>query len=43
MERNGPHPEIMGAWGAQPGGQKHRRRRRNPYRPEALAKKKEEF
>jgi len=37
----GPHPEIMGAWGATPGGQSIVEGGAIPYRPEALAKKKE--
>jgi hypothetical protein len=37
----GPHPEIMGAWGAAPGGQGIVEGGEIPYRPEALAKKKE--
>ena len=39
----GPHPEIMGAWGAGPGGQGIVEGGEIPYRPEALAKKKENF
>ena len=39
----GPHPEIMGAWGAAPGGQSIVEGGEIPYRPEALAKKKENF
>jgi len=39
----GPHPEIMGAWGAAPGGQGIVEGGEIPYRPEALAKKKENF
>jgi len=37
----GPHPEIMGAWGATPGGQSIVEGGVIPYKPEALAKKKE--
>jgi hypothetical protein len=39
----GPHPEIMGAWGAGPGGQGIVEGGEIPYRPEALAKKKANF
>src|SRR5262245_26317035 len=39
----GPHPEIMGAWGAAPGGQSIVEGGEVPYRPEALAGKKENF
>jgi hypothetical protein len=39
----GPHPEIMGAWGAQPGGLGIVEGGEIPYRPEALAKKREHF
>jgi hypothetical protein len=39
----GPHPEIMGAWGAQPGGQGIVDGGTIPYKPEALAKKQENF
>jgi hypothetical protein len=39
----GPHPEIMGAWGAGPGGQSIVEGGEIPYRPEALAKRKENF
>jgi hypothetical protein len=39
----GPHPELMGAWGAGPGGQGIVEGGEIPYRPEALAKKKENF
>ena len=39
----GPHPEIMGAWGAAPGGQSIVEGNEIPYRPEALAKKQENF
>src|SRR5262245_53458280 len=39
----GPHPEIMGAWGAAPGGQSIVEGGEVPYRPEALATKKENF
>src|SRR5688572_31087013 len=35
----GPHPEIMGAWGAQPGGLGIVEGGEIPYKPEALAKK----
>src|SRR5205814_3252778 len=37
----GPHPELLGAWGAGPGGQSIVEGGEIPYRPEALAKKKE--
>src|SRR5262249_16056568 len=37
----GPHPEIMGVWGAGPGGQGIIEGGEIPYRPDALAKKKE--
>ncbi|PYU29900.1 MAG: hypothetical protein DMG31_15470 [Acidobacteria bacterium] len=37
----GPHPEIMGAYGAWPGGQGIVEGGGIPYKPEALAKKKE--
>lgn len=37
----GPHPEIMGAWGAQPGGLGIVEGGQIPYRPEAQAKKQE--
>src|SRR5262245_44030842 len=37
----GPHPELLGAWGAVPGGQGIVEGGEIPYRPEALAKKKE--
>jgi hypothetical protein len=37
----GPHPEIMGAYDAWPGGQSIVEGGEIPYRPEALAKKKE--
>ena len=37
----GPHPEIMGVWGAGPGGQSIVEGGVIPYKPEALAKKKE--
>ena len=37
----GPHPEMMGAYGAWPGGQSIVDGGEIPYRPEALAKKKE--
>jgi hypothetical protein len=39
----GPHPQIMGAWGAMPGGQGIVEGGEIPYRPEALAKKKANF
>ena len=39
----GPRPEIMGAWGAAPGGQSIVEGGEIPYRPEALARKKENF
>ena len=35
----GPHPEFMGAWGAQPGGLGIVEGGEIPYKPEALAKK----
>jgi len=41
--QSGPRPEIMGAWGAAPGGQSIVEGGEIPYRPEALAKKKENF
>jgi hypothetical protein len=37
----GPHPDIMGAYGAWPGGQGIVEGGEIPYKPEALAKKKE--
>jgi hypothetical protein len=37
----GPHPEILGAYGAWPGGQGIVEGGEIPYKPEALAKKKE--
>ena len=39
----GPHPEIMGAWGAGPAGQGIVEGGEIPYRPEALTKKRENF
>ena len=39
----GPHPEIMGAWGAQPGGLGIVEGGEIPYKPEALAKKQQNF
>ena len=39
----GPHPEIMGAWGAQPAGLGIVEGGDIPYRPEALARKKQNF
>jgi hypothetical protein len=39
----GPHPEIMGAWGAQPGGLGIVEGGTIPYKPEALAEKRENF
>jgi hypothetical protein len=39
----GPHPELMGAWGAVPGGQGIVEGNEIPYKPEALAKKKQNF
>ncbi len=39
----GPHPEIMGAWGAGPGGPGIVEGGEIPYRPEALARKQENF
>ncbi len=37
----GPHPEVMGAWGAQPGGMGIVEGGTIPYTPEALAEKQE--
>ena len=37
----GPHPEVMGAWGAQPGGLGIVEGGTIPYTPEALARKQE--
>jgi hypothetical protein len=37
----GPHPEVMGAWGAQPGGQGIVEGNEIPYQPWAAAKQKE--
>lgn len=39
----GPHPEVMGAYGAGPAGQSIIEGGEIPYRPEALAKKKQNF
>src|SRR5205085_148584 len=39
----GPHPEIMGVYGAQPGGLGIVEGNELPYRPEALAQKKKNF
>src|SRR5688500_4701508 len=39
----GPKPTVMGAWGAQPGGLGIVEGNELPYRPEALAKKKQNF
>ena len=39
----GPHPELMGAWGAAPGGQGIVEGNEIPYKPEAAAKKKQNF
>lgn len=39
----GPHPELMGAWGAGPGGQSIVEGDEIPYQPWAAAKKKENF
>jgi hypothetical protein len=39
----GPRPELMGAWGAQPGGMGIVDGNEIPYRPEALAQKKKNF
>ena len=39
----GPHPEIMGAWGAQPGGLGIVEGGTIPYMPEALQTKQEKF
>ena len=39
----GPHPQLMGAWGAQPGGLGIVEGGEIPYRPEALAKKQANF
>jgi hypothetical protein len=39
----GPRPELLGAWGAVPGGLSIVEGGDIPYRPEALAKKKENF
>src|SRR6266568_1879206 len=39
----GPHPEIMGAYGAGPAGQSIVEGGEIPYRPEALAKKQQNF
>src|SRR5688572_32657329 len=39
----GPHTELVGAWGAEPGGQSIVEGGVIPYRPEALARKKAKF
>src|SRR5712692_9354855 len=39
----GPHPEIMGAYGGGPAGQSIVDGGEIPYKPEALAKKKQNF
>jgi len=39
----GPHPELLGAWGAMPGGQGIVEGNEIPYKPEALANKKQNF
>ena len=39
----GPHPELLGAWGAQPGGQSIVEGGTIPYKPDALARKKANF
>jgi len=39
----GPHPQTMGAWGAEPGGQSIVEGGEIPYRPEMLATKKENY
>src|SRR6516225_7797370 len=39
----GPHPEIMGTYGAGPAGQSIVQGGEIPYKPEALAKKKDNF
>ena len=39
----GPHPEVMGAWGAVPGGQGIVEGNEIPYQPWAAAKQKENF
>ena len=39
----GPHPEVMGAWGAGPGGQSIVEGNEIPYQPWAAAKKEENF
>ena len=39
----GPRPELMGAWGAVPGGQGIVEGNEIPYKPEALAQKKRNF
>ena len=39
----GPHPELLGAWGAMPGGQGIVEGNEIPYKPEALATKKQNF
>jgi hypothetical protein len=40
---SGPYPELLGAWGAQPGGQSIVEGGVIPYRPEALARRKANF
>src|SRR5712692_4837831 len=39
----GPFPNLMGVWGAQPAGLSVVEGNEIPYRPEALAKKRENF
>src|SRR5215831_3246623 len=39
----GPHPETMGAWGAEPGGQGIVEGNEIPYQPWAAAKQKENY
>src|SRR5713226_7791076 len=39
----GPFPTLLGVWGAQPAGQGVVEGNEIPYRPEALAKKQENF
>jgi hypothetical protein len=41
--RPGPHPELMGAYGAEPPGQSIIEGGRIPYQPSALARKKENY
>jgi len=40
---SGPYPELLGAWGAQPGGQSIVEGGVIPYRPEALARRQANF